>query len=176
MDRPPLVLVSGLPGTGKSALATALSQRIGAITLSRDLARQHIGTRLAAVDHVFVRLSGRHRPGLQQQAGRRLRTAAARGLALGRPVVVEVVADPSIGKRLAAEYHAPLYWIEVVCSDPAELARRLRARAGNWQRIHTRMSKAYQPAPGALVLDSRDTPAQMAEQAAEFIRGQRSPD
>jgi uncharacterized protein len=173
VNRPLLVVVSGLPGTGKSALAAALSERIGAITLSRDLARQQTGTRLAAADRVFTRLSGRHRRGLQQQAGRRLQTAVARELAQGRPVVVEVVADPSIRRRLAAmaaECHVPLYSIEVVCPDAAELARRLRCRPGNWQRIVTRMSKTYEPAPGALVLDSRDTPGQMADQATDFIR------
>jgi uncharacterized protein len=172
VNRPLLVVVSGLPGTGKSALAAALSERTGAITLSRDLARQQI-TRLAVVDRVFTRLSGRHRPGLQQQAGRRLQTAVARELAHGRAVIVEVVADPSIRHRLAAlaaEHKVPLYSVEVVCSDAAELARRLRRRPGNWQKTVTRMSKTYQPAPGALVLDSRDTPGQMADQATEFIR------
>jgi predicted kinase len=149
-----------------------LSKRIEAIALSRDLARQQIGTPLAAVDRVIARLSGRHRRGLQQQAERQLQTAAARELAQGRPVVVEVVADPSIRARLAAlaaAHQAPLYSIEVVCSDAAEHARRLRSRPGNWQRTVTRMSKTYQPAPGALVLDSRDTPGQMADQASEFI-------
>jgi predicted kinase len=173
VSRPLLVVVSGLPGTGKSALATVLSERIGAITLSRDLARQQSGTRLAVVDRAFIRLSGRHRPGLQQQAGRRLLKAVARELAQGRPVVVEVVADPSIRRRLAAlaaECRVPLYSIEVVCSDAAELARRLSGRPGNWQRIVTRMSRTYEPAPGALVLDSRDTPGQLADQATGFIR------
>jgi uncharacterized protein len=173
VSRPLLVVISGLPGAGKSALAAALGERTGAITLSRDLARQQAGTGLAVVDRVFTRLSGRHRPGLQQQAGRRLQTAVARELAHGRPVVVEVVADPSIRHRLAAlaaEHKAPLYSIEVVCPDAAELARRLRGRPGNWQKTVTRMSKTYQPAPGALVLDSRVTPGQMADQATEFIR------
>jgi len=78
VSRPLLVVVSGLPGTGKSALAAALGERIGAITLSRDLARQQTGTRLTAVDRLFTRLSGRHRPGIQQQAERRLQTAADR--------------------------------------------------------------------------------------------------
>lgn len=172
MNRPLLVVVSGLPGTGKSALAAALSERIGAITLSRDLARHQASTRLTAADRLFTRLSGHHRPGLQHQAGRRLQAAAAHELAQGRPVVVEVVADPSIRHQLAAlaaEHKAPLYSIEMVCSDAAEHAQRLRARPGNWEKIVTRMSKTYQPAPAALVLDSRDAPGQMADRAAEFI-------
>lgn len=131
VNRPLLVIVSGLPGTGKSALAAALSERIGAITLSRDLARQQTGTPLAAAGRVFTRLSGRHWPGLQHQAGRRLQAAAAHELARGRPVVVEVVADPSIRHQLAAvaaEHKAPLYSIEMVCSDTAEHAHAQNSR------------------------------------------------
>jgi len=172
MGRPLLVVISGLPGTGKTTLAASLSERIGALALSRDLARQETGSQLAVVDRVFTRLSGRHRRGLQQQAGRRLAAAVARELAAGRPVVVEVVADPPIRHRLtalAAEYSVPIYSIEMVCSDAAELARRLYNRPGNWQRIAARMSQSYEPAPQALILDSRGKPSRMADQAIEFI-------
>jgi predicted kinase len=177
VNGPLLVVISGLPGTGKSALATALAERIGAITLSRDQARQEISGRLAGADRVFTRLAGRPPPGLQRQAGRRLLAAAACHLAHGYPVIVEVVATPAIRRQLAAvagKRHAPVYPIEVVCSDTAEHAQRLRARPGNWQRIVTSMSRTYQPANGALVLDSRNAPAQMAERAAEFICSQDS--
>jgi uncharacterized protein len=167
-----LVLVSGLPGTGKSALAAALGERLGAVTLSRDLARQQV-TRLAAAERVFTRLSGRHRRGLQRRAGRRLQALVAAELTRGRPVVVEVVADPAIRRRLAAlaaQHDVLLHSIELVCPDPAELARRLQGRPGNWRRVVSRMSGTYLPAPGALVLDSRNQPGQLADQAAEFIR------
>jgi predicted kinase len=172
MGHPLLVVISGLPGTGKTTLAACLSERIGALALSRDLARQQASTRPAIADRIFTRLSGRHRRGLQQQAGRWLAAAVARELAASRPVVVEVVADHSTRHQLAAvaaQYNAPVYPIEMVCSDAAELAQRLRARPGNWQKIAARMSKSYKPAPEALILDSRHTPSTMADQAIKFI-------
>jgi hypothetical protein len=70
---------------------------------------------------------------------------------------------------VAAQYHAPVYPIEMVCSDPAELAQRLNARPGNWQQLAARMSRSYKPAPEALVLDSRHTASTMADQAIKFV-------
>jgi uncharacterized protein len=93
VNRSLLVVVSGLPGSGKTTLSAALSERIGAVALSRDLARQQASGRLAAMDRLFTRLTGRHRRGRQKQAGHRLQLAVAGELAAGRPVVVEAVAD-----------------------------------------------------------------------------------
>jgi len=97
---PRVILISGLPGTGKSTLATLLGQRIGAVTLSRDQARQQVSGPLRALDRGFIRLSGRYRRGLQEQANRRLGKAVTDELAAGRPVVVELVADRVIRRRL----------------------------------------------------------------------------
>ncbi len=172
MSRSLLVVVSGLPGTGKSTLAVGLAECIQAVALSRDVARQEVGGP-PMLDSAFTRLRGRHPRGLQEKANRRLETVVADELVLDRPVVVEVVADRDIRRRLAAlaaKHGAPVYSIEVVCSDAAELARRLRARRGNWQRIVARMAKSYRPAAGALVVDSRNTPDEMVEQAVDFVR------
>jgi hypothetical protein len=101
-----------------------------------------------------------------------LETVVAHELVVNRPIVVEVVADRDIRRRLdalGAKHGAPVYSIEVVCSDAAELARRLRTRRGNWQRIVARMSKSYQPSPGALVLDSCNTRDAMVKQAMDFV-------
>lgn len=172
MGRPFLVVVSGLPGTGKTTLSTVLAERIGAVALSRDMARQQIGARLALVDRVFTRMTGRHRRGLQEKAGHQLLMTAARELAADRPVIVEAVADRAIRRRLAAlaaQHEVRLYSVEVVCSDSAEHSRRLRGRPGDWERVLARMSKSYEPEPAALVVDSHDTPGTMADQAARFI-------
>ena len=120
-----------------------------------------------------TRFRGRHRRGLQEEATRRLEMLVARQLNGDRPVVVELVADREARHRrsaLAAGHGAPVYSIEVICSDAAELARRLRTRRGNWGRVVAQMSKNYEPAPGALVIDSCSAPEEMVEQAVYFVR------
>jgi predicted kinase len=178
--RPLVILVSGLPGTGKTTLAAGLGQRIGAVTLSRDQARQEIENPLVLLYRCFTRLFGSYRRELQEEANRRLEMAVAEELVAGRPVVVEVVADRVIRHRvheLAAHHGVPVRSIEVTCSGTAQLARRLSGRPGDWTRIVARMSKSYEPWPTALVVDSCDTsPSEMVEQAVAFICGEeRSP-
>jgi predicted kinase len=130
-SQPLTILISGLPGTGKSTLATCLGQRIGAVAMSRDQARQEVSGPLRLLDRGFIRLFGAYRRGLQEQANRRLEKAVADELVAGRPVVVEVVADRVLRRqleRLAAEHGTSIRSIEVTCSDATELARRLRSR------------------------------------------------
>jgi hypothetical protein len=101
----------------------------------------------------------------------------AKALDRDRAVVVELVADGDARRRLhaiAATRAVPVYSIEMICSDPAEFARRLRARPGSWQRVVAQMSKSYQPAPGALVVDSCHPVEQLIKRAVEFVnRGTR---
>jgi hypothetical protein len=96
----------------------------------------------------------------------------AEALDRDRAVVVELVADADARRRLdalAAKHAVPVYSIEVICSDAAEFARRLRARSGSWQRVVAQMSKTYQPARGALVVDSRQPVEQLIERTVEFV-------
>jgi predicted kinase len=166
-----VVVISGLPGTGKSTLAIALAERIQAVAVSRDAARQALGGP-ARLSPIATRLGRRHRRGLQEKATRRLEAMVAEALDRDRAVVVELVADGDARRRfdeLAAKHAVPVYSIEVFCSDAAELARRLRARPGSWQQVVAQMSMSYQPAPGALVVDSRHPVEQLIERAVEFM-------
>jgi predicted kinase len=168
-----LVVISGLPATGKSTLATGLAERLEGPVLSRDHARQEITGPMVAMDRRFTRLFGRYRRGLQQEASRRLERAVADELAHGMPVVVEVVAQRGIRQRLevlAEKHGARICSIEVICGDPAELARRLGERRRNWRRIVARMAKSYRPASGALVMDSSTmAPTEMVNQAMSHV-------
>lgn len=171
VNRSFLVVVSGLPATGKTTLAIPLAERLQAVALARDAARQELGGP-ARLSPTATRFGGHHRRGLQDKATWRLQAMVADALDACWPVVVELMADADARRRLhanAAKHWAPVYSIEVTCSDAAQFARRLRARPGNWQRVVAQMSKSYEPAPGALVVDSRNLVKEMVEHAVEFV-------
>ncbi|HXW80264.1 MAG TPA: AAA family ATPase [Acidimicrobiales bacterium] len=168
-----LVVVSGLPGTGKSTLAGLLADRMGAVALSRDFAVKQMKGPVADLDRLVSRLLGRRRRGFQERANRWLNSEIAGVLDGGRPVVVEVVTDGRVRRQLQAlctRHEAVLCPIEMVCSDRDEHLQRLRARRGNWEKACARASRRYQPAPGALVLDSCRAPAALIEPAANFVQ------
>jgi predicted kinase len=77
-----LVVVSGLPGTGKSAVAAALATRLGAVGLSVDpIEDALLGAGLPPSRDVGV------------AAYEATRVMAEQNLALGRPVLVDAVDD-----------------------------------------------------------------------------------
>jgi predicted kinase len=166
-----LVVVFGLPGTGKSTLAVTLAQHIPAVAPSRDAVRQEIGPPiLSPASPDYADAIGRV---FRRRQTQRLETMVDDELGADRPVVLEHVADRDARRRLeapAAKHGAPAFSIEVICSDARELTRRLRARRGNWQRVVAQMSKTYEPASDALVVDSRDAPEEMVRQAVVFVR------
>jgi predicted kinase len=120
-DRPVLVVVGGLPGTGKSTVAERLARQIRAPYLRVDRIEQAvvaysslthpIGTAGYAVAHAL----------------------AAEQLALGLDVVVECVnplaltRDGWVGTAEAAD--AVIVEVEMTCSDPAEHRRRVETRS-----------------------------------------------
>lgn len=149
-----LVVVSGLPGTGKSMFADALAERMDTVHLSRD---QMALSRRSLMDMLWERATGRRRDRLASAAGRRLVESAAAVLREGRSVVVEVVGTPDILRplmQLAAAEGATVRSIELICSDPNEHLRRLQSRPGNWSKITVRIARAHVVPDGALVLDS----------------------
>ena len=168
-------MISGLPGTGKTTLAVGLGQRIAARPWpcpGTKPGRRSAAGPPAVPDRGFTRLSGRYPRDLQEQANRRLEGPVTGVLAAGRSVIAEVVADHVIRRplhELARRHEALACSIEETCSDPAELARRLSGRPGQWNRIAARMSKSYQPSATALVVDSCTTRSEMVDQAMRYI-------
>lgn len=159
MNRSFVVVVSGLPGTGKSTLATALAQRIGAAHLSRK------------GDHSSY-LFRRSRNAPQGRSNQRLLSAVDRELAKGRAAIVDVVAEPDLRGRLdalVATHAVPAISVEVFCSDQAELQRRLAQRPRASQRTFARLAETYTPAAQALVVDSTGAPEVLADRVAAFV-------
>jgi predicted kinase len=149
----PLVVLSGLPGSGKTTLARALAPRLGAAVCRVDGLE-------AAMWHAGV---GKNQPtGLAAYA---VAHALARPtLEAGTAVVIDAVNPVAAAREgwvaLAAEAGAHLVTVEVVCPDPAEHRRRVEERTSDlpgfvvpvWAEVE---ALAYEPwtAP-RLVVDS----------------------
>jgi predicted kinase len=113
-----LVVLGGLPGTGKTTLGREVSRRHGAFYLRIDTIEQSI----RALLH-----------GEMGPAGYAVAMALAReNLAAGQTVVVDAV-NPVVEcreawRQIAAKTAVPLLEIEVVCSDAPEHRRRVESR------------------------------------------------
>jgi predicted kinase len=116
-----LIVMSGLPGVGKSSIAEALGRRLTVPVLSVDPVE-------AAMWRAGV---GRDQPtGLAAYVV--VETLASGILVLGQSVAVDAVNDAHEAREqwraLALRHRVSLRFIEVVCPDPALHRRRLESR------------------------------------------------
>jgi predicted kinase len=166
-----LIVLSGLPGSGKSTVAEGLSRALSVPVLSVDpieaamwrggLAKAQTG--IVAYD-VAVALAAEH-------------------LRLGHSVIADAVnpveAPRAAWRNLAAKYRAGLKIIECVCADEAVHRRRIetrvRAIAGmpevTWDRVLQRRSEYEAWTDQRLSLDtSVDTPENLLATAINYVR------
>ena len=147
-----LIVIGGLPGTGKTLLARGLASALDAVHLRIDTIEQ-------ALRSVTMDSGALGAAGYVVAYG-----VAADNLALGRTVVADAVnpltstraAWREVGERAAAA----VIEVEVICSDAGEHRRRVTTRVSDirglklpaWDEVQAR---TYEPWPGAhLVIDT----------------------
>lgn len=178
-----LVLVGGLPGTGKSTVAQGLADATGAILLSSDHIRAVARTEGALVGGT-ADYDGLYDPAAREHVYSVMRAEAQSLLATGRSVVLDAgwidAAERRRAHRIAADTASDL--VEICCSAPRSLAQaRIAARTGSesdaTSAIAVAMSADRAVWPGATVLDTTmpvQYTAARALQAYETTKDRRS--
>ncbi|GAA1916216.1 hypothetical protein GCM10009775_05860 [Microbacterium aoyamense] len=166
-----LVVISGLPGTGKSAVAVEVARRTGAVHLSIDTVEDAM-------------LGG----GLERSwttgaaAYEAVRAVAEQNLALGLRVVVDAVNDSEIARdtwrRAAGATNASLTFVLLMLDDETEHQRRLAVRERNlrsiveptWDDVRRRAAE-FEPWLGDHLRVEADRPlAQIVDEVVAGIR------
>lgn len=159
-----LVLVGGLPGTGKSALAGALAGRLGFTVLNSDRIRKELAGIPAEQKSPAPYGAGIYRPSWTERTYRELLHRAAELLSLGESVIADA-SWISAGHRAEAAAMAESVAAGVVqlqCTAPAELtARRMSSRNGSVSdadpMVAEKMAAAQAPWPEAITIDTSGT-------------------
>ncbi len=167
MRMPVLVLMTGLPGTGKSTVAAAVARALPAALLAAD-----------PIDAALVRsgVGPEQRPDIVGYAV--MRAVSGEQLAAGLSVVVDAV-NPFRWERqayfdAAAEHGARVAVIATACADAAEHRRRIEARysvglsSADWAEV-LRQTGYYEPFDGeALRLDATEEAAANVRAAVAY--------
>ena len=168
-----LVVLSGLPGTGKSAVAAGLAARCGAVHLSID-----------PIEDALLRAG--LPPGWQTgvAAYEVARAAAEQNLALGLTVVVDAVNDSEPARdtwrAAAAATGSDLVFVVLELDDAVEHRRRLETRLRDLEHVPepswddvTARAAAYAPwAEGeCLRVDARRPVEELVEELAGRLAG-----
>ena len=161
-----LVLIGGLPATGKSVIAGALADRLGFTVLGSDRVRKE----LAGVDPGARSAAGYgggiYAPPWTERTYRELIGRAARLLAMGESVILDAswLSARQRAAALAAAEAADADPVQLRCVAPARLtAQRMRRRTDGisdaYPEVAARMAAAAEPWPAAVVIDtSADEP------------------
>lgn len=165
-----IIIVFGLPGTGKTFFSGHLAEETGAVHLNTDIIRERMNLR------------GKYDEKSKQRVYRELQKQAERELACGNDVIV----DGTFHKRnrrvpfekMAKAKNEPLYFIEIIAPEKIVQERlkgqRKYSEAG--PDVYEELKKAYEPPDGEYlqVRSGDNTPESMIEKAKKYIYEQRT--
>jgi aminoglycoside phosphotransferase family enzyme/predicted kinase len=179
-----LVLVGGLPGTGKTALAGALADCLGFTVLSSDRIRKELAGVPAEQRCGAPWRAGIYTAARTERVCSELLSRAGRLLALGESVIADASfispAQRAAAAETAAAAHADL--VQLRCTAPTDTVRqRLAARTGGIsdadEKIARQMAALDMPWPEAVTVDTGQPaavpgglPDAVVKQAIEAIR------
>ena len=168
---PTLIVLSGLPGSGKSVLAESLSRELSVPIFSID-----------AIEAAMWR-AGLAKTETGVAAYEVAQALADEHLRLRHSVIVDAVnpaeAPRAAWRNLAAKHRVSLKIIECVCSDETMLRQRIESRVHStaatheltWARLQQRRAEYEAWTDPRLVLDtSRTSPTQLHAQALNYAR------
>jgi aminoglycoside phosphotransferase family enzyme/predicted kinase len=180
---PCLVVMSGLPATGKSTVAATLAGRVGAAYLSSDAIRKQLAgldPRQRATDEFR---SGLYSPEMTERTYAEMRARAAAHLEAGRPVVLDAMhgraAERAAAVALGREHGVPVLIAELRLDD-ASARERIEGRADDplrtsdatWEvyELQRERFEAIGEAEAAhLAVDASGAPAASARAIAERL-------
>jgi len=182
-----LVLIGGLPGTGKSALADAVADRLGATVLSSDRVRKELAglppSKLPAVPYG----TGLYAPAATDATYAELLRRASSLLVHGELVIADAswASAEHRAAAAAAAHSADARLVQLLCTAPADLAaqrltNRMPGPSDADRDIAQRMAAAMAPWPEAITIDTRrgdeggddqtGMPGDLIDQAVRAIR------
>lgn len=174
-----LVLVGGLPGTGKSTLAAGLAEAFGWDLLRSDVVRKELAGVEVTSSTTTLLGDGLYRPEMTAATYAELLRRARDLLAHGRSVVLDATWSSQLWRDTAAlsarNSHAEL--VELRCMAPSELAAariETRRAAGRdpsdaTAEIAFALADVTDPWPGAVDIYTTGTPETSLEQARQAL-------
>ncbi len=147
LDRPLLIAMCGLPGTGKSTLAAALARRLGMVHLATDVTRKRIAGLAPTARPDAAIAATLYSPEMTRRTYAALRREARTWLARGISVILDgTYNDPrerALARDVARRRGARFLLVETSVSD-AEARERLVARAGDPAAVSDATWEIYQ--------------------------------